>query len=87
MSGTRKPESELAFRDHAPQEITGPVTVGRASFAVGDTVSGPDRFGRTITGPIIRQVTAARGGRADLFDCGQVLRGVPCRELLVMRRP
>jgi len=54
MNGTRKPESELVFRDHAPHEITGPVTVGRVSFAVGDTVSGPDRFGRTITGPIGR---------------------------------
>ena len=51
---TRKPESELQFRDHAPHEIPGPVRVGRVSFAVGDPVSGPDRFGQTITGTIGR---------------------------------
>lgn len=54
MMSTRKPESELEFRDHAPHEITGPVKVGGVSFAVGDLVSGPDRFGCTVTGPVRR---------------------------------
>jgi hypothetical protein len=54
MSVTRKPESELTFRDHTPYEIVGPVRAGRALFAVGDLVSGPDRFGRTVTGLIGR---------------------------------
>jgi hypothetical protein len=53
-TATRKPESELQYRDHQPHEINGPVTVGKTSFAIGDQVSGPDHYGQTIAGPIIR---------------------------------
>lgn len=52
MSSIRKPESELVFRDHEPHQVAGPVKVGKVSFAAGDLVSGPDRFGRTVTGQI-----------------------------------
>jgi hypothetical protein len=53
-TATRKPESELTFRDHDLHDAEGPFRVGRESFAEGDPVSGPDRFGRAITGPIAR---------------------------------
>lgn len=40
----------------------------------------PDGYGR------LYEVTAVRGGRVRLWDSGQVLQGVPAREVVIVRR-